>query len=65
MKEIIIDISNEGEISLETKGFQGKSCIKEAKFIKDVLGQETAQQLTPVYWQKAKDKIKKYLPLCG
>ena len=65
MKEFIIDISNDGEIKLETRGFQGKNCIKEAKFIKDVLGRETAQQLTPVYWQKAQAKIKKYLPLCG
>jgi len=65
MKEIIIDISNDGEIKLETRGFQGKSCVKEAKFIKDVLGRETTQQLTPVYWQKTQTKIKKYLPLCG
>ena len=65
MKEIVIDISNDGEIQIETKGFKGKSCVSEAQFIKDVLGKETAYQLTPTYWQKASTTIKKYLPLCG
>ena len=65
MQEIIIDISNDGEIRIETRGFVGKSCVNEAHFIKDVLGSETARQLTPAYWQKSQVKIKKYLPLCG
>jgi hypothetical protein len=65
MREIVIDISHDGQIEIETKGFAGKSCVKEAKFIKDVLGSETARQLTPTYWQKNQIKIKKYLPLCG
>ena len=50
MKEIVIDISNEGEIKIETRGFTGKSCLTEAQFIKDLLGSETARQLTPAYW---------------
>jgi hypothetical protein len=65
MREIVIDISHDGQIEIETKGFAGKSCVKEAQFIKDVLGNETARQLTPTYWQKNQTKIKKYLPLCG
>ena len=65
MKEIVIDISNEGEIQIETRGFKGKSCIKEAQFLKDVLGKETARTLTPTYWQAQKATIKKHLPLCG
>jgi len=65
MKEIIIDVSNDGEIKIETKGFKGKSCVTEARFIRDVLGKETAHQLTPAYWQKSRTHIKKYLPLCG
>jgi hypothetical protein len=63
MKEIIIDISNEGEIKIETRGFKGKSCLSESQFIKDVLGSETTRQLTPAYWNKT--EIKRYLPLCG
>lgn len=65
MKKIIIDISDDGEIKLETRGFEGKSCVEEARFIKDVLGKEIVRQLTPAYWQKETIRIKKYLPLCG
>ena len=65
MKEIVIDVSDDGQIQIETKGFTGKSCIEESQFIKEVLGSETARQLTPIYWQKNQIKTKKYLPLCG
>jgi hypothetical protein len=65
MKEIIVDISNEGEVKIETRGFKGKSCLKESQFLKDLLGKETEQQLTPAYWQEQETTIKKYLPLCG
>jgi len=64
MKEIIIDVSDSGEISIETRGFSGKSCLKESKFIKDLLGREKSQLLTPAYYQ-GKQKTKKYLQLCG
>jgi hypothetical protein len=63
MKEIIIDVSADGEISIETKGFVGKSCLKESQFIKDLLGKENYQKLTPAYYQDK--QTKKYLQLCG
>ncbi len=65
MKKIIIDISNDGEVRIETTGFQGEACLKESQFIKDLLGLEKAKQLVPAYYQKAKKIIKKHLPLCG
>ena len=65
MKEIILDITNEGEIKIETKGFKGKSCIAESQFLKDLLGKETERSLIPTYWQEEENLIKKYLPLCG
>lgn len=65
MKEIVIDFSDDGQIQIETKGFTGKSCLKESQFIKDFLGKETARKLTPTYFQKNQAKVKKYLPLCG
>ena len=65
MKEIVIDISNDGEIRIETRGFKGKTCITETKFLKDLLGKETAKTLTPTYWQEEKATVKKHLPLCG
>ena len=65
MKEIIVDIADDGQVKIETRGFQGKSCLEESQFIKDLLGRETARQLTPAYWQIGTTRIKKYLPLCG
>jgi hypothetical protein len=64
MKEIVIDISNDGEISIETKGFKGKVCIEESQFLKNLLGKETYKQLTPAYYNNKK-QVKKYLQLCG
>ena len=65
MKEIVVDVSDSGEIKIETRGFKGKSCVIEAEFLKEVLGRETATTLTPTYWQKSQTKVKKYHPLCG
>ncbi|MDA3789158.1 MAG: DUF2997 domain-containing protein [Desulfobacula sp.] len=65
MKQIIIDVMDDGEIKIETKGFQGKSCIEEAQFLKDLLGEEKARNLVPAYYTKNKTAIRKYLPLCG
>ena len=66
MKEIIIEVSNDGEIKIETRGFSGKSCIQESQFLKDLLGKEISQQLTPAYYTtNQKEKVKKHLPLCG
>ena len=65
MKEIVLDITNEGEIKIETKGFKGKSCIAESQFLRDLLGNETERTLTSTYWENEEVTIKKYLPLCG
>jgi len=64
MKEIIIDVSADGGISIESRGLTGKACLEESKFIKDLLGKEKSQELTPAYYM-GKKKIKKYLQLCG
>ena len=65
MKEIIVDITSDGEIKVETRGFKGKSCLAESQFIKDLLGKEVSQQLTPAFYHKDEVAVKKYLPLCG
>ena len=65
MKEIIIDISNEGEIKIETRGFKGRSCLTESHFLKAILGEEIERALTPAYYQEGKITVKKHLPLCG
>ena len=65
MKEIVIDISDEGEIKIETQGFRGKSCIEESEFLKTILGREVYRQLTPAFYNRGKTETKKYLNLCG
>ncbi len=65
MKQIIIDVMDDGEVKIETKGFQGKSCIEEAQFLKDLLGEEKARNLVPAYYIRKKTAIRKHLPLCG
>ena len=65
MKEIVIDISDDGEIRIETKGFKGKACLEESQFLKNLLGKETYKQLTHAYYNHNKKKVKKYLQLCG
>ena len=34
MKEIIMEVNDDGDISIETKGFAGNSCIAESQFLK-------------------------------
>ena len=65
MKQIVIDVFDDGEIRIETKGFQGPVCLAEAQFIKDLLGKETAQQLVPAFYQRGKEIVKKHIPLGG
>jgi len=65
VKEIVIDVSDDGEVRVETTGFKGKACLEESQFLKALLGEQTCCQLTPTYYTKNKIKVKKYLPLCG
>jgi hypothetical protein len=65
MKEIVIDVSNDGEIQIETRGFKGKSCVHESAFLEKVLGKKISRSLTPAYWQENLTTVKKHLPLCG
>ena len=53
-KEIVIDISDDGEVRIETKGFKGKACVEETDFLKKLLGKETLRQLTPAYYENNK-----------
>jgi hypothetical protein len=66
MKTIVIDISDDGEVKIETTGFTGKACLGESQFLKDLLGKETSRQLTPAYFAvEGRATVKKHLPLCG
>jgi len=65
MKQIIVDILDDGEVLIETKGFAGPVCLEESQFLKDLLGKEIAQQLAPAFYQRGKTTIKRHIPLCG
>ena len=65
MKEIVIEISENGDLKLETRGFSGKTCIEESQFVKDLLGNEITRQLTPAYYKQNNQEVRMYLPLCG
>lgn len=65
MKRITVDISEDAEIKIETKGFTGKACLEESQFLKDVLGNELKRTLTPAYYTEGKETVKKHLNLCG
>jgi len=65
MKQIIVDIGEDGEIQISTKGFTGQACITESKFLKDLLGEETYVQLVAAYYLSTEENVKKFIPICG
>ena len=58
-------VSSDGEVKIETRGFKGRSCIQEAQFLKDLLGDEVERMPTPAYFQSEEAVVKRYLSLCG
>jgi len=64
-KQIVVDIDESGETRIETRGFKGAVCLEESKFLKDLLGKELSQYLTPMFYQKDKVEIRKHINLCG
>lgn len=65
-KEIIIDVMNEtAEVKVETKGYTGMKCVEESQFLKEALGEQMEQTLLPIAFQKEKETIREYKPICG
>ena len=64
-KRIIVEIDNNGEVRLETRGYSGPVCLEEAQFLKELLGEETSRQLCARFYEQQGKKIKKYEPICG
>jgi hypothetical protein len=62
MKEIVIEISQDGDLKLETRGFSGKTCIEESQFVKDLLGNEITRQLTPAFYKQNNKEVRMYPP---
>ncbi|WP_244082982.1 DUF2997 domain-containing protein [Desulforhabdus sp. TSK] len=49
----------------ETRGFTGKSCVEESRFLEEFLAKELARQLTAAHGRVGgKTCVIKHLPLC-
>lgn len=53
MKEILIDISPTGDVTIEGKGFAGPECKLFTKELEDALGDVTKTELKPEYRRNA------------
>ena len=49
--EIILDFASDGEVHMEGKGFQGKSCDKAMAVFEQALGVLTERQNKPEYFR--------------
>jgi len=59
MKQIKVTVSEDGKITLETSGFAGKECTKEAESIRNALGETTDVKATPeMYERTVRNKAK-------
>jgi Protein of unknown function (DUF2997) len=50
-EEIEIEIDAHGRVTVHTKGFKGKSCLKAAEALVQALGREESRQLTNEYYE--------------
>lgn len=64
-QQIIVDVMDDAEIKIESKGYTGPVCLAESQFLKDILGEEISRQLTPAFYQTEDNKTRKIIPLCG
>jgi hypothetical protein len=53
MKTIEIVVSPDGQVRLETKGYEGTGCRVASHFLERALGRKTGEQLTAEYHQTA------------
>ncbi len=59
MKEIIIEIGEDGQIEIRGEGFKGKECSEKMKFIEDALGVGDGKRKNlPSYYQSETTKLK-------
>jgi hypothetical protein len=65
MKQIIVDIDQNGEIQIITKGYTGVVCLEETQFLKDLLGKEIARELAAVACVHEDEEAKQHIPICG
>ena len=52
MKEIRVNVSPKGKVTVQTDGFQGEGCVEATQALEEALGLETEnRELTPEYYE--------------
>lgn len=59
-RSITIVISPTGEAKVETHSYIGSSCQEASKFIEQALGQTTAEQFKPTFYQTVTNLEQEY-----
>lgn len=57
MKIIEITISTDGNVKMQTTGFNGQSCVDKTRWLKDAIGKETSIKLTADYFLYDSEKV--------
>ena len=52
MKQIIIEVSADGSLKIETKGFKGAECEKATKAMEEALGVASDRKKKPEFFQQ-------------
>ena len=52
MEEIFITINPDGNVTIRTKGFKGKSCLKATEALEEALGKVSERKLTSEYYEQ-------------
>jgi hypothetical protein len=61
MKSIEIVINPQGEITLQTKGYAGRSCQAATKGLEEALGLKSKEKLTAEYYQAQTTPVRQQL----
>lgn len=66
MPEIIeVTVSADGEVTLETRGFRGKTCQEATHSLEEALGARHDERLTAEYYLPAKTAVSAKVGLSG
>jgi hypothetical protein len=53
MAEMILVFNTDGTVDKKTKGFTGKSCVEQTKFIEEALGESKNRRFNQEYYDEA------------
>ena len=65
MKEIIVEISPDGKVSVRTQGFVGRECYEASRLIEEALGQVTEDKKTAEYFAQQSERRVNHVKNCS